>query len=1133
MEIKFKKSLLIFFVLFFLLEAGVVLALEVEYPSMPGAEPPQVFLEKIEKGEIPKEKALPLFIKYFLSLALVVSVSICLLILIIGGLRYVTSTGNPASMAEAIKQISQAGLGLIVILSSYLILTAINPDLSILRLPSWEKVPPSHIAESISGEKGFVYFQTSIGKIIEGVALDLEAHEKFEGTNNIDYLEGSEKYLANKENDEEVIGIMEKAEKARDESENLKKLSQELKELTDECLCGKSSCDSVNCGNGCCCKATGCSQMNTCSKPCGCSIISLLPCNLAAACPERHCDLKAISKKIVEIEQSMANLKIQQKQVFTAQLPLLSDYLKLKKAGLMITLPGQVLDYGSFFKERSLIEQAYQEKVEVDTFSVWPEPMIEVEGGGAVFDPTSIYFDKKIYENKMVIKESSRVEPLLVQSNLSPEDLNKIMTENAQEVLGQYSPEDFLPSSEEMNDITQEIINQVSSELSQEISEALTDTLIGELIATIVAEAGAGAGASAGISAELGNQIGYIIAEEMPAELNILFTAEISIDLPNILANLNIDSSLTLGDLLLDNLPSGTTIQNIDGLDIILSGDLVNLVPNLDALLNLNLSNFIPEGQLPGNLLNATLADIFPSDIINLLYGNLGNLLPSEITNFLNTDLGDFLPSQFTELINTPISGFLPSQINELLNLDLSNLLSNVLPSEIGSLLSTNLIDLIPGDLANILSMNIGELLPGDLMDLVYTTLGELLGIDLDEFFPDFLLNLPDNLNFHFEGTSEGGTDYNIDINITGLLNIFDLIPGLNTILSQLLDIYNQINDLLDTSLANFIPQEIFDLFNMSLADFLPDKITDALSLSLGEIILPEEINNILATNLKELLPEGITDALSLTMTDLLPENIQNLLDTSLMDELPFEISDILNTNIIDQLPDNISGLLNTSLADKLNLPSIDLKEILLENLAKENPELYKLLTTSLKNNISSEELAILEGTLAVNISPAGKNIFTSKLKNELPSSLLSVSLETGELSNKIGEKLEEKLSIILNKELKNKLSSEQIGQFSLNLFQRGIVQNKVDEVFSENLPVIVKAVNKKSSQMISEELSKKLAEKIGEKISDKTSEQISKKVSADLEKIISPVMLKMLEQGMILNFPHDLRTLDELKDYE
>ena len=152
MKRKFKKSLLIFFVLLFLLEAGVVFALEVKYPSMPGAKPPQVFLEKIEKGEIPKEKALPLFIKYFLSLALIISVSACLLILILGGFSYLISTGNPTVMAEAIKRMSQAGIGLIVILSSYLILTAINPELSILRLPGLEKTPPSHVAEPISEE---------------------------------------------------------------------------------------------------------------------------------------------------------------------------------------------------------------------------------------------------------------------------------------------------------------------------------------------------------------------------------------------------------------------------------------------------------------------------------------------------------------------------------------------------------------------------------------------------------------------------------------------------------------------------------------------------------------------------------------------------------------------------------------------------------------------------------------------------------------------------------------------------------------------------------------------------------------------------------------------------------------------
>jgi len=82
----------------------------------------------------------------------------------------------------------------------------------------------------------------------------------------------------------------------------------------------------------------------------------------------------------------------------------------------------------------------------------------------------------------------------------------------------------------------------------------------------------------------------------------------------------------------------------------------------------------------------------------------------------------------------------------------------------------------------------------------------------------------------------------------------------------------------------------------------------------------------------------------------------------------------------------------------------------------------------------------------------------------------------------------------------------------------------------SEDLPAIIQAVSKKSSQMISKNLSEKLSESIAKNISDKTSEEISKKVSADLGKIVNPVITKMFEQGMILNFPHDLRILDELK---
>ncbi len=1119
-----KKYLSIFLITLFLFIGGTVFALELKYPPLPGAEPPQVFLEKIENKEISPEKAFPLFIKYFITLAFLISVSACLIILMIGGFRYILSGANPVTMADALKQISHAVLGLVVILSSYTILSTINPELSIIRLPWVDKPAPIYTTDPLVDEKGFVYFQTSVGKIIEDIVLTKDAHEKLEGSENIEYLNQGK-------GENEIVGIIEKAEMARDESENLKNLSQELKDLTDACLCGESSCKKTECGNGCCCQATGCAQINTCSKPCGCSIIALLPCNLALSCPDRHCDLETISKKIVEIQASMAKLEVQQKQVFTAQLPLLNDYIELKKTGMMISLPENAKEYGEFFKERERIMQEYNEETNVDTFSNWPDPLIETEKG-VVLDPTSIYFDKKLYENKKVIEESSRVETLLVQTNLSPKDLKEIMTENTQEVFSQYSNEDFMPSSEEMDNIIQESVDQASSEITPEISEAFTNALIQELTASIIAEAGGGIGASAGISVELSNQIGFIISQELPAQLDALFSAEISVDMPDILSNLNMDENMTIWDLILSNLPSGTVINNIPGLSAILTGNPSDIIPNLDALLNLQLSDLIPASELPSNLLNATLADILPSEIINTLNTNFGSILPPEINNFLNSSIADFLPSEFINGLDTSIADLLPPEISDLLNLNLNDLLSGELMGGIGNLLSTDLINLLPADLTNILSLNIGELLPGDLMNIVYATFGELLGIDLDEFFPDFLLNLPDNLSWAFEGTTEGGTNYNVTVNITGLSNLFNLIPGLSeltTIFSEIFDVYSQISDLLDTSLADFLPTEILDLLNANLASFLPEALMNTLSMNLAEIILPESINNLLTTNLSELLPESITNALNMSMLDILPENINNILNTSLIDEIPFEIGDILNSNLMDQLPASFTDILNTSLADKLNLDSTDLKEILLQSLSEQNPELYNILTTSLGESLPPEVSEVLQGNFALNLSPSGQNVFNTQLTDIIPPTLLSVNLETGELSNKIQDKIEENLSIILEEELKNKLSETQINDFSSGLIEKGVIQEITDEILSEDLPAIIQAVSKKSSEMISRNLSEKLAESISQNISDKTSEQISKKVSEDLGKIVNPIMSKMFDQGLLLNFPHDLRVLDEL----
>ena len=125
-----KKISLAFLLLFFLvfLFGSFCLAqkqLEVVYPQVPGAETPTT-----------TKTALPEYLKYVFTFAIMVSGLLAFGALIYGGFSYLTSAGDPSKMKEGQDQIMAGFLGLIIILSSYLILNTINPQLVILgKLP--------------------------------------------------------------------------------------------------------------------------------------------------------------------------------------------------------------------------------------------------------------------------------------------------------------------------------------------------------------------------------------------------------------------------------------------------------------------------------------------------------------------------------------------------------------------------------------------------------------------------------------------------------------------------------------------------------------------------------------------------------------------------------------------------------------------------------------------------------------------------------------------------------------------------------------------------------------------------------------------------------------------------------------
>ena len=73
--------------------------------------------------------SLPNLIKYIYLFAVGICGAIALAAILLGAIKYVGAAGNPSKMADAKEQIFSAVLGVIILLSSYLILYTINPDL--------------------------------------------------------------------------------------------------------------------------------------------------------------------------------------------------------------------------------------------------------------------------------------------------------------------------------------------------------------------------------------------------------------------------------------------------------------------------------------------------------------------------------------------------------------------------------------------------------------------------------------------------------------------------------------------------------------------------------------------------------------------------------------------------------------------------------------------------------------------------------------------------------------------------------------------------------------------------------------------------------------------------------------------
>lgn len=127
----FKKILyiLVFVGFLFLVFGGLVLAQELEqiYPQVPRAETPTTV-----------KTFLPEYIKFLFNFALIIAGFIAFLSLVYGGFRYLASAGNPTAMSDARGQITAGILGLLILITAYLLLIQLNPQLVTLTIEKKE-----------------------------------------------------------------------------------------------------------------------------------------------------------------------------------------------------------------------------------------------------------------------------------------------------------------------------------------------------------------------------------------------------------------------------------------------------------------------------------------------------------------------------------------------------------------------------------------------------------------------------------------------------------------------------------------------------------------------------------------------------------------------------------------------------------------------------------------------------------------------------------------------------------------------------------------------------------------------------------------------------------------------------------
>jgi hypothetical protein len=297
--------------------------LELSYPQMPKVQTPTTTATSLES-----------YVKYFFNFAFAIAGLILFAVLVQGGFLYLSSAGNASKTKTAKDKITSGFLGVAVVLCSWLLLYALNPQMLFFSFEKKEIPASITVPVEEKADTKRTFLQIPIGALIEKALTGNEAQAKLNEVN---------------QKDKEI----------KDKAEELKQLDEELKDLALACSCGNSTCGST---------AEGCAGK-------GCQI---------------SCDRNAINAKIDEIKNFIEELKTFQKDAFVAtRWDFDSGKNELKIAASLLTgaCESPVMTQNDMMEAAAMVEK---DGFEINTMSGWPSDKISFDGK-TIDDPVTFY----------------------------------------------------------------------------------------------------------------------------------------------------------------------------------------------------------------------------------------------------------------------------------------------------------------------------------------------------------------------------------------------------------------------------------------------------------------------------------------------------------------------------------------------------------------------------------------------------------------------------------------------------------------------------------------------------------------------------------------------------------------------